>query len=318
MALASVTGPAAEPLTLAEVKAYLRLDTGNQELPADAPTAALASPAAPGNVDNGAHRYLVVFVTAAGRTSAGSPSAAVTVADKTVNGQVALTNIAVGSTAVTSREIYRTTAGGSTYLLLATIANNTATTYTDNIADASLGAGAPQANSTDDPLLTLLLASARAKAETICRRALMPQTWDLVLDRFPAWELHVPKPSLQSITSISYVDADGVTQVLASSEYLADTKSEPGRVTPAWGKVWPVTRYQTGAVTVRFVCGYADAASVPSCIKEWMLLRIFTAWENRNQIVIDTRTTMVQLPDSYVDGMLDPARVDDFSWAIDA
>ena len=39
---------------------------------------------------------------------------------------------------VIARKIYRTKAGGSTYWLLATIADNTTTTYTDTAADASL------------------------------------------------------------------------------------------------------------------------------------------------------------------------------------
>jgi uncharacterized phiE125 gp8 family phage protein len=317
VALVLVTGPSVEPVTLAEAKAYLNLGAGNQELPPLAPTAALASPAAPGNVNNGDHRYLVVFVTAVGKTQGGTPTAAVTVADKTVNGQVALAGIPTGGSAVLSREIYRTAAGGSTYLLLATLADNTTTTYIDNVADASLGAGAPQVNTTDDPLLGILIASARAAAETITRRALLPQTWDLVLDRFPAWEQVVPKATLRSITSIAYVDTNGTLQTLDPSAYLVDTSSEPGRITPAFGLVWPIARWQTGAVRIRFVAGYADAASVPACVKNWMLLRIRTLWDNRSQIVIDTRTTMVELAPSFVDGLLDPVRIDDFSWAVD-
>lgn len=319
MALALVTAPTSEPVTLAEARAFARVNAGNQEPAADAPLAALASPAAPGNVNNGDHRYLVVFVTAAGgKTQAGAPSAVVTVADKTVNGQVRLTAIPLGSSAIVAREIYRTQAGGSTYLLLAALADNSTTAYTDNIADASLGAGAPQTNTTDDMLLGLLITSARTAAESRTRRALLPQTWDLVLDRFPAWELSVPKAPLQSITSITYVDTNGVTQTMDPADYRVDAKSEPGRITPAFGKVWPIARWQTGAVTIRFVCGYADAAGVPACVKNWMLVRLQTLWDNRSEIVIDQRTNLVQLPSSFVDGLLDPVRIDDFAWAVDA
>lgn len=48
--------------------------------------------------------------------------------------------------ATVGRKLYRTTAGGSTFSLVATIANNTATSYDDNVADGSLGAAAPSAN----------------------------------------------------------------------------------------------------------------------------------------------------------------------------
>ena len=49
---------------------------------------------------------------------------------------------------VTGRKLYRTTANGSTFKLVATIANNTATSFDDNVADGSLGADAPTSNTT--------------------------------------------------------------------------------------------------------------------------------------------------------------------------
>jgi hypothetical protein len=54
-----------------------------------------------------------------------------------------LTGIAVGPTGVTARKVYRTAAGSSQLKLLTTLANNTATTYTDAAADSMLGANAP-------------------------------------------------------------------------------------------------------------------------------------------------------------------------------
>lgn len=47
------------------------------------------------------------------------------------------------SASVTQRKIYRTAVNGSQLKLLTTIANNTATTFYDNVADAALGANAP-------------------------------------------------------------------------------------------------------------------------------------------------------------------------------
>lgn len=110
--------------------------------------AALASPAAAGNVDNGTHHYAVTFYNAAGETTP-SAQVSVAVADKTVNGQVALTGIplAPSGVSVTGRKIYRTAAADAAVLILqSTIANNTATTATDNIADASLSGALPIIN----------------------------------------------------------------------------------------------------------------------------------------------------------------------------
>jgi hypothetical protein len=57
--------------------------------------------------------------------------------------QVNLTGIPIGPSGTTQRKVYRTVAAGSQLKLQSTIANNTATTATDNVADGSLGANAP-------------------------------------------------------------------------------------------------------------------------------------------------------------------------------
>lgn len=103
-------------------------------------TAALAGAGA-GNVDNGVHYYAVEFYTAIGVTGAVTPVINVTVTDKTTNGQVNLASLPVSTDPrVVGRRIYRTTAGGTSAFAyyLASIADNTTTTYTDNLADSSL------------------------------------------------------------------------------------------------------------------------------------------------------------------------------------
>lgn len=284
--LEQFAAPAAEPLTLAEIRTHLGLDGTNAEPAPAAPAAALASPAAPGNVDNGAHRYLATFVTADGETEAGTATAAVTVADKTVNGKVELTAIPLGGSAVTSRKLYRTEAGGSTYKLLATISNNTATTYTDNIADSALGAGAPSANTTADPCLTGLRLAARESAEAYLGRKLITQTWDWRAEYFPdvieLWGLGL----VSSITHVKYYDSEGVQQTLAASGYQSDLKRVPARVKPAYNESWPVTRGIFNAVEVRAVCGYGAAASaVPQGIKQAMLIHARQLYDHRDSII---------------------------------
>lgn len=96
-----------------------------------------------GNVDNGDHKYVVTFVNFdGGETIAGTASGGVTVVDKTADGKVALTAIPTGTViAVKQRKVYRSKVGDLTkFYLLTTITDNTTTTYTDNTADASLGA----------------------------------------------------------------------------------------------------------------------------------------------------------------------------------
>lgn len=296
--------PATEPVTVAEVMAHCRIDAENQEPAPGAVTVALAGAGA-GNVDNGLHRYKVTFITVDGETQGGDISAAVAVSEKTINGKVALSGIPLGGSFVTQRKIYRTTAGGSTYLLLATIADNTTATYTDNIADSSLGAEAPSVNTTGDPLLGILIKSARQFAEQLLGRYLITQTVDLYLDCFPDWEIKL-RP-LQSVTSITYVDTDGVTQTIDANDYMIDANSAPARITPAYGKTWPATREQNNAVKVRFTAGYGAASAVPECVKNWMLMRIKQLYDQRDQVNVGSITT--EFPYSYVDGLLDSERV---------
>lgn len=105
---------------------------------------------------NGAYSYVVAYLTgwmdgygtihySGNQTAGGQPSNVVNPANQPVD----LTNIPIGPAGVVARVLYRTTAGGSTYYYLATIADNVTTEYTDNTADANLGTQtAPTVNTT--------------------------------------------------------------------------------------------------------------------------------------------------------------------------
>jgi len=69
---------------------------------------------------------------------------------------VALSAIPTGAAGTTARKVYRSKAGTTTPLyLLATLANNTTTVYTDATADAALGVVSPALNSSGANTLTL-------------------------------------------------------------------------------------------------------------------------------------------------------------------
>jgi uncharacterized phiE125 gp8 family phage protein len=273
------TAVTTEPVTLAEARTHCRIDASNTEPAPGVITCALASPAVAGNVDNGAHRYLATFVTADGETEAGTVSAAVTVADKTVNGKVALTAIPLGGALVTSRKLYRTAAGGSTYLLLATIADNTTTTYTDNIADSSLGAEAPSTNGTGDPELSAMITAAREFAEHYTGRALAPQTLETALDDFPDEDgFELPRPPVTSVTSIKYTDEAGVEQTLATTKYALSTWGESRSVALTYGNSWPTTQSIPDAVRVVSVNGYT---TTPKAAKQAILLILKHLYDHR-------------------------------------
>jgi uncharacterized phiE125 gp8 family phage protein len=152
-----------------------------------------------------------------------------------------------------------------------------------------------------DDVLSRLISAARRRAEVHTRRALITQTWDLVLDFFPVCEIQIPRPPLQSVTTVKYIDTSGVQQTLDPLLYTVDTRTEPGRVTPAYGESWPSVRDQYNAVEVRFVAGFGAATAVPEDIKAAILLMVGHLYEHREE-VSDAQTFL--LPRA-VDALLD-------------
>jgi len=287
--LSLVTGPATEPVTVAEARRQLLLNSSEGEPVPPAPTAVLAA-AGVGLVDDGIHKYLWTFVTADGETSAGDISAPVTVADKSSDGKVAV-SVPIGGSACTSRKGYRTSAGGAVFGLFVTVADNTTITTTDNIADSALGAAPPTTNTTADPEITRWLSSCRLRAERVSRRALITQVWNLVLDVFPSCGyIHLPKPPLISVGSITYLDTDGASQTFAASKYVVEIPAGPfaqhGKISLAYNEAWPSLYGQANDVTVQFTAGYGAAGDVPAMLKDGILLDIATRSSMRENLSV--------------------------------
>lgn len=185
----------------------------------------------------------------------------------------------------------------------------------------------------DDDLFKALIAAARDYAETQTERSLMRQTWYQTLDAFPGPSMMgVPfgrpysmpghaivleRPPVLSITKIEYVDMSGAVQIMPSADYVDPTQGgtirvdQIARITPVFGKIWPIPLPQIESVRVTYIAGYSntadDADKVPPGIKAWMKLRIATLYENREEVVVGTRVTVSPL--SYVDSLLDPYRI---------
>jgi hypothetical protein len=189
----------------------------------------------------------------------------------------------------------------------------------------------------DDALITLLIDAARLHAENYCRRAFVTQQWDLYLDAFPkqnyfgvlpgyasvdqfipsilqaergytirfrGGKIELPFPPLQSVDYIKYYDVTGTLQTLDPSLYTVDPASEPGVITPAPDQFWPNTQNVMNAVRIGFTAGYGDPTTVPAGLKHWLLLRVGSLYENREEVAILNRGKIEDLP--FVDGLLDP------------
>lgn len=153
--------------------------------------------------------------------------------------------------------------------------------------------------SDDDDLIDSIVKAAREKLEVDTGRALITQTFDLHLDVFPDdCVIKVPRPTLQSITSIKYLDPDGVEQTLDASKYRIDSKSTPARIIPAYGESWPSIRATTNAVVVRCIAGYGDASTdIPQDLIQAMKLLVGHYYENREDVITGTIATAI--PQAY-------------------
>lgn len=132
-----------------------------------------------------------------------------------------------------------------------------------------------------DSYLTRLLENATAAAERYTGRAFATQTWRLTLDRFPCRTIKLPRPPLQSVTSITYIDEDGAEQTLDSSLYVVATDSHPGRVAPAYDEVWPATRTTLEAVKITYVAGHTSVDDVPEEAKQAVGVMVADWFVNR-------------------------------------
>lgn len=174
----------------------------------------------------------------------------------------------------------------------------------------------------DDAMITSLIKAAREFCETELRQALITQQWRLLLDSFPSaggyynraireiWPslgglpsglgfypgmvpnstgvIDVPKPPVQSIDAVRYYDVQGTLQTVPPTTYNTSLGT-PGRIQPAYSKVWPIARPTIDAVQIDFTAGYGDTAdTVPGVVKPAMLLMVGHWYEHREAVVVGT------------------------------
>lgn len=148
----------------------------------------------------------------------------------------------------------------------------------------------------DDVILRACIAGAREFAQSTTNRQIIAARYKLVLDSFPSGSgvanvpygetfslpanaiLLEPNPVIQ-VVSIQYLAMDNTLQLMPATDYVADLTSEPARITPVFGKIWPIPLPQIGSVIVTFDAGYAapavfDAAADTMTLGGWKALAV--------------------------------------------
>lgn len=136
----------------------------------------------------------------------------------------------------------------------------------------------------EDGLIGNLIKAAREMVESDAEISLLPQTLTWYIDAFPAWEICLRRPPVNSISSITYLDQDGTSQTLSASDYRFDGYSRPARITPAYNEEWPDTYQVTNAVTIVAAAGYTSVSEIPQLAKQAVMMLVSHWYRNRDSV----------------------------------
>lgn len=131
----------------------------------------------------------------------------------------------------------------------------------------------------ENALLQSYLAAAVEQAEGLSWRALLTQTLEYAVDVWPAdGILKLPRPPLQSVTSVKYYDEDGTEH--SWTDFRVNARSEPGTI---YFNDVPNDSLDPagGAIVVRYIAGYTSPELVPNTIVQGILMTVGHWYENR-------------------------------------
>ena len=232
MELVLQTAPSIEPITLAEAKSYLRLDS-NTFAESVTPTQSIVPGA---HVIAAAYSLKGSGVSVIGKT-------ALVILDSGTNLSGGTVDVKIQEADSDSDSLYTDWTGGA--FTQVTTANDNAIQekeYTGTKAfirvvatvgtatcDFGVSVAVRSATHEDDTLLASLITAAREYVEDFTGRALINQTWNGYLDKFPAQFIELPKPELRSVGFVKYcatvlngaLTSNGTTVIVVDASIFA-------------------------------------------------------------------------------------------------
>jgi uncharacterized phiE125 gp8 family phage protein len=157
----------------------------------------------------------------------------------------------------------------------------------------------------EDDYIAALIPAARGMLEKLTQRHLMPQVVEFAV---PAWGygIRAQAAPFRELVSVSYTDTGGAPAEMDLAGVYVDPYIEPALIGLPYGGTWPEAQAGTLRV-VRAAVGYADAASVPAPLKQWMLLAIAAMYDHRSATV--TGVSVSALPEDFMHWLWHPHRV---------
>lgn len=164
-----------------------------------------------------------------------------------------------------------------------------------------------------DALISSLITAARRLCEQHTRRCFITQTIKETFERFPFMGfaadrllpissfqpqtagvmkpiavsqqyggIYLMRAPVQSITSITYYDANNNLTTMSASAYYAQLDPQGAVIVPGYNTWWPAARLFPESVSITYVAGYGSTGdAVPATIRQAILLLVGQWYENR-------------------------------------
>lgn len=136
----------------------------------------------------------------------------------------------------------------------------------------------------EDGLITTLIGAARLHVEGITGRALLAQSWRVVLDDWPGdRQVKLPVTPFMAITEVTAYDAAGAGHLVPLAQFLR----EPDRLLlPNSVAGMPVLRERQG-IEIDYVAGYGtEPEDVPADIRQALLALVAYWHEHRDAVIV--------------------------------
>ena len=150
------------------------------------------------------------------------------------------------------------------------------------LTEAKLHLNLSSSDTAHDTIINQYIAAARLQFERDCNVALIVRTMRIRMFDFA--EFRFPVGPLASISSVTYFDANNVSQTFASSNYQVDTANDGFRILSSVDLPSIYDRYD--AVTINYTIGkHANSTTVDALSKSAMLLLVGHYFENRDMLI---------------------------------
>lgn len=152
----------------------------------------------------------------------------------------------------------------------------------------------------DDEIESIWIPAAREIVERRLSAFLVAQSWKLTLDRFPlgvlpgsqvqtpeatlagqyygAGIIELPIAKVRSVDLVKYYSASDVLTTLSQAVYQVDLSTEPARIMPVIGSLWPPTAARMAAVEITVTAG-DEPVDVSPMLRAAVLLQMRWLYE---------------------------------------